>query len=113
MSELTPQAQQEVEELFEKVLEVEPDARGSYLESCGAEAVVRQEVESLLKVHAPDRERMDTPMVSPNAIVEAVDELASDSALHLGTDPESVGPYRILETLGEGGMGTVYLAEQE
>lgn len=29
-----------------------------------------------------------------------------------GTDPERIGPFRILARIGEGGMGAVYLAEQ-
>jgi len=35
------------------------------------------------------------------------------SGLAPGLEPEWIGPYRVLENLGEGGMGAVYLCEQD
>jgi len=75
MPDLTPDEQRHAEELFDRVLELDSKARADFLDSCDATSAVIEEVKSLLAFHADAREKFDSPMVAPAAVVEAVDEL--------------------------------------
>jgi serine/threonine protein kinase/tetratricopeptide (TPR) repeat protein len=82
-----------------------PDQWSAYLdEACGADSQLRRRVEILLHAHAESDSLLDDLPSVPAATVDAP----------ITEGPGTViGPYKLMEQIGEGGMGLVYVAEQQ
>ena len=88
-----------LEELFHGALELDPIERSRYLErSCGDDAALRSEVESLIAFSGGTMESLKVP-------VESVAQ-----SLAWRQTGQEIGPYRLTRLLGDGGQ--VYLAER-
>ncbi|MHC5044038.1 MAG: hypothetical protein ACYTGI_16865 [Planctomycetota bacterium] len=87
-----------VEEIFSAALRKEPGAeRTAFLDgACGRDAAFRARVDALLKAHESAGSFLESP------------------AAPVAEGPGArIGPYKLLQRIGEGGMGVVYMAEQE
>jgi len=105
--------------VFVEALEIaDPERRSRFLDqACGADHALRQQVEKLLALSqsAGDFFKECAPALEPAAADAAQVLSAAESALEADKPPETkcIGPYKLLQKLGEGGYGVVYMAEQE
>jgi serine/threonine protein kinase len=101
---MTPEEWHKIKEVLQAVLELDPSARGKYLDdACADQEVNRTELEALVRSYEEGGTFLE----------EAVDVSATDLVLDTSLVSwvgRRLGPYQIIQKIGEGGMGTVFRA---
>jgi serine/threonine protein kinase/tetratricopeptide (TPR) repeat protein len=94
------------EALFAAALEkASPEDRRAFLaKACTGDAGLRARVEALLHAHDHPDSFLEPPNERPTAAI--------DESIHEGPGAH-IGPYKLVEPIGEGGFGVVFLAEQQ
>ena len=100
---MTPERWLQLKQIFQSALERNPAERSAFLsQACADDPALRSEVESLISSHDQAGDSIEAM-----AVEAATEMLANDRAI-VG---KQIGHYQVLNRIGRGGMGEVFLAQ--
>ncbi|HVX65717.1 MAG TPA: protein kinase [Bryobacteraceae bacterium] len=104
---MTPEIWTRVKEILHHALALAPAERAAYLDqACAGDAALRAEVESLLASQHEAGTFIDRPVIAADDVSQFLPEEADLRGTRLGV-------YEIVQSIGEGGMGSVYQAVRD
>ncbi len=91
--------------ILDRALELSPTERNIYIEgACGDDVELRREVEAMLRAHEEAGDFLAAPTHENTATLRSVPSEKPGTI---------IDRYKILQLIGEGGFGAVYMAEQQ
>ncbi|MEM1069794.1 MAG: protein kinase, partial [Planctomycetota bacterium] len=100
-------------EIFSNAIRIEDSQeRNAYLgKECGEDSELRQRLERLIADHFSPNSMFPQPGESESTLLSPAEQETSewDNSSFVG---RQIGPYKLLQKIGEGGMGVVFMAEQ-
>ena len=99
---------QREETIFEAALALRAEERGGYLDqACGDDGQQRERIAALLEAHEQAAQFLTEPAAPPPG------QTVRNSIPLTEKPGDKIGHYKLLQEIGEGGCGVVYMAEQQ